>query len=152
MCGVYRSFVFVSMQVIRGLFWPLGDKGSNKDVRLFQHPSADMFSPSFTTSLSVRHESSRLVTHTHTHTKNYPRSLLWCSLTNQSRAWNPELQRSEPRLSLLVTGVKPCTVFPTLPRSHPSCTSGLFRSTLASAIQARGSSYRVLSMCRRLIS
>lgn len=101
--------VNVSIRVweMRGLLWPLEDRGSNEDVWLFQNPSAAIFLPSFTPSVSSQHTSSHLFKHTythrHTHSNNNSHYIHYYSilpeLTNQRRAWNPERLWPEPCLS-----------------------------------------------------
>lgn len=99
--------VYVCVWEMRGPFWPLGDRGSNEDVWLFQHPSADIFLPSFTPSVSPQHTSPHLSPHTYTHTLQQQPSFchyvhyysIFLALINHRRARNPELQWPKPRLS-----------------------------------------------------
>lgn len=93
--------VFLCVWEIRGLFWPLGDRGFNKDVWLFQHPSANIFYTVYTP-FSPYNTPYPTSSHTHTHTRKT--TFIHCygilpELTIQKRALNPEVKWPEPRLS-----------------------------------------------------
>lgn len=85
--------VNVSIRVweMRGLLWPLEDRGSNEDVWLFQNPSAGIFLPSFTPSVSSQHTSSHLFKHTythrHTHSNNNPPFATTSTIIAFSQSW-----------------------------------------------------------------
>lgn len=127
-----RANVPVRAREMRRPRWPPGDRGSNEDVWLFQNPSAGIFPPSFTPSVSAQHTSSHLFRHTHTHTHatttthhHFHYYSIVPELTNRRRALNPELQWPEPHFSPL-NGGKTCV-------SALSCSGSLYRS-LSSAL------------------
>lgn len=88
-CGCLCLYACVSMNLcvcvcvckMRGLLRPLGDRGSNEDVWLFQHPSADIFLPSFTP-VYQQHLS------THIHSNSNPPYAIISSIIAFSQSWH----------------------------------------------------------------